>query len=186
MGKISKCRRGDAVSCGNEKLLLVSFGRSHWLCFPKESRGRAGAKAGPRGWKAEGNRLRSRAGSACPVARGSGVCDSPLLLFLLQECTNIFSKGGGEELAKHAGVPFLGEWPLEAELPVVGGDVRVAFEQGDAVSRGQAGWTLVPVGPWYLVRGGVWFLRCLSAIQTARSWVSGPVGAEEVVFSSLL
>lgn len=30
-------------------------------------------------------------------------------LLCFQECTNIFSKGGGEELAKHAGVPFLGE-----------------------------------------------------------------------------
>lgn len=79
----------------------------------KESWGRAGAKAGPRGWKAEGSWLYSHAGSACPVAQGSGVSDLLLLLFLLQECTNIFSKGGGEELARHAGVPFLGEWPLE-------------------------------------------------------------------------
>ncbi|XP_064151427.1 cytosolic Fe-S cluster assembly factor NUBP2 isoform X4 [Loxodonta africana] len=27
----------------------------------------------------------------------------------VQECTNLFSVGGGEELARHAGVPFLGE-----------------------------------------------------------------------------
>ncbi|XP_018407873.1 PREDICTED: cytosolic Fe-S cluster assembly factor NUBP2 isoform X3 [Nanorana parkeri] len=33
-----------------------------------------------------------------------------------QECTNIFSKGGGEELAKHAGVPFLGCVPLDPNL----------------------------------------------------------------------
>ncbi|XP_067407471.1 cytosolic Fe-S cluster assembly factor NUBP2 isoform X5 [Emydura macquarii macquarii] len=33
-----------------------------------------------------------------------------------QECTNIFSKGGGEELAKHAGVPFLGCVPLDPHL----------------------------------------------------------------------
>ncbi|XP_067407475.1 cytosolic Fe-S cluster assembly factor NUBP2 isoform X8 [Emydura macquarii macquarii] len=32
------------------------------------------------------------------------------------ECTNIFSKGGGEELAKHAGVPFLGCVPLDPHL----------------------------------------------------------------------
>ncbi|NXD31924.1 NUBP2 factor, partial [Spelaeornis formosus] len=32
------------------------------------------------------------------------------------ECTNIFSKGGGEELAKHAGVPFLGRIPLDPQL----------------------------------------------------------------------
>ncbi|XP_066054188.1 cytosolic Fe-S cluster assembly factor NUBP2 isoform X2 [Chamaea fasciata] len=36
-------------------------------------------------------------------------------LFLV-ECTNIFSKGGGEELAKHAGVPFLGCVPLDPQL----------------------------------------------------------------------
>ncbi|XP_023377113.1 cytosolic Fe-S cluster assembly factor NUBP2 isoform X2 [Pteropus vampyrus] len=33
-----------------------------------------------------------------------------------QECTNIFSRGGGEELARHAGVPFLGSVPLDPEL----------------------------------------------------------------------
>ncbi|XP_059975897.1 cytosolic Fe-S cluster assembly factor NUBP2 isoform X1 [Mesoplodon densirostris] len=32
------------------------------------------------------------------------------------ECTNIFSRGGGEELARHAGVPFLGSVPLDPEL----------------------------------------------------------------------
>ncbi|XP_075422351.1 cytosolic Fe-S cluster assembly factor NUBP2 isoform X1 [Ascaphus truei] len=32
------------------------------------------------------------------------------------ECTNIFSKGGGEELARHAGVPFLGCVPLDPLL----------------------------------------------------------------------
>ncbi|KAG8145564.1 hypothetical protein E2320_012081 [Naja naja] len=38
---------------------------------------------------------------------------SPLLA---PECTNLFSKGGGEELAKHAGVPFLGCVPLDPQL----------------------------------------------------------------------
>ncbi|XP_066867901.1 cytosolic Fe-S cluster assembly factor NUBP2 isoform X2 [Kogia breviceps] len=33
-----------------------------------------------------------------------------------QECTNVFSRGGGEELARHAGVPFLGSVPLDPEL----------------------------------------------------------------------
>ncbi|XP_036681655.1 cytosolic Fe-S cluster assembly factor NUBP2 isoform X3 [Balaenoptera musculus] len=33
-----------------------------------------------------------------------------------EECTNIFSRGGGEELARHAGVPFLGSVPLDPEL----------------------------------------------------------------------
>lgn len=33
-----------------------------------------------------------------------------------QECTNIFSKGGGQELAKHAGVPFLGEYLCESKV----------------------------------------------------------------------
>uniref|UniRef100_A0A8D2KWC6 NUBP iron-sulfur cluster assembly factor 2, cytosolic n=1 Tax=Varanus komodoensis TaxID=61221 RepID=A0A8D2KWC6_VARKO len=32
------------------------------------------------------------------------------------ECTNVFSKGGGQELAKHAGVPFLGCVPLDPQL----------------------------------------------------------------------
>ncbi|XP_077130834.1 cytosolic Fe-S cluster assembly factor NUBP2 isoform X1 [Ranitomeya variabilis] len=32
------------------------------------------------------------------------------------ECTNVFSKGGGEELARHAGVPFLGCVPLDPIL----------------------------------------------------------------------
>ncbi|XP_073915291.1 cytosolic Fe-S cluster assembly factor NUBP2 isoform X2 [Castor canadensis] len=32
------------------------------------------------------------------------------------ECTNIFSRGGGEELAQLAGVPFLGSVPLDPEL----------------------------------------------------------------------
>ncbi|XP_055460695.1 cytosolic Fe-S cluster assembly factor NUBP2 isoform X2 [Psammomys obesus] len=32
------------------------------------------------------------------------------------ECTNVFSKGGGEELARLAGVPFLGSVPLDPQL----------------------------------------------------------------------
>lgn len=32
------------------------------------------------------------------------------------ECTNIFSKGGGEALASHAGVPFLGCVPIDPNL----------------------------------------------------------------------
>ncbi|XP_020862151.1 cytosolic Fe-S cluster assembly factor NUBP2 [Phascolarctos cinereus] len=32
------------------------------------------------------------------------------------ECTNLFSKGGGEELARHAKVPFLGCVPLDPQL----------------------------------------------------------------------
>ncbi|KAM8951166.1 cytosolic Fe-S cluster assembly factor NUBP2 isoform 2-T2 [Lycaon pictus] len=32
------------------------------------------------------------------------------------ECTNVFSRGGGEELATLAGVPFLGSVPLDPEL----------------------------------------------------------------------
>ncbi|XP_033373703.1 cytosolic Fe-S cluster assembly factor NUBP2 isoform X2 [Parus major] len=39
-----------------------------------------------------------------------------ILVTTPQECTNIFSKGGGEELAKHAGVPFLGCVPLDPQL----------------------------------------------------------------------
>lgn len=32
------------------------------------------------------------------------------------ECTNVFSSGGGEELARLAGVPFLGSVPLDPQL----------------------------------------------------------------------
>eukprot|EP00118_Oscarella_pearsei_P003123 m.13052 g.13052 ORF g.13052 m.13052 type:complete len:253 (+) comp24461_c0_seq1:119-877(+) len=31
-------------------------------------------------------------------------------------CTNVFSRGGGEELAAHAGVPFLGSIPIDPRL----------------------------------------------------------------------
>lgn len=31
-----------------------------------------------------------------------------LCVIVFQECTNVFSKGGGEALAKHFDVPFLG------------------------------------------------------------------------------
>ncbi|XP_052050036.1 cytosolic Fe-S cluster assembly factor NUBP2 isoform X3 [Apodemus sylvaticus] len=33
-----------------------------------------------------------------------------------QECTNVFSSGGGEELARLTGVPFLGSVPLDPQL----------------------------------------------------------------------
>ncbi|XP_017664260.1 cytosolic Fe-S cluster assembly factor NUBP2 isoform X1 [Pipra filicauda] len=59
--------------------------------------------------------VENMSGFVCPHCSGSGIHDS-LLFFLLQECTNIFSKGGGEELAKHAGVPFLGCVPLDPQL----------------------------------------------------------------------
>ena len=36
-------------------------------------------------------------------------------MFLLQECTNVFSKGGGESLAAQASVPFLGKKWLRSE-----------------------------------------------------------------------
>lgn len=81
--------------------------------FLKRAGGGQGQRQCPEARKVEGSWLYSCAGSTCPVTQGSGVYDLLLLLFLLQECTNIFSKGGGEELAKHAGVPFLGECPLE-------------------------------------------------------------------------
>jgi hypothetical protein len=32
------------------------------------------------------------------------------------ECTDIFSRGGGEALAQHAKVPFLGRIPLEPRI----------------------------------------------------------------------
>lgn len=91
-----------------------------------------------------------RAWQHLPCHTGLWAPDS--LLFLLQECTNIFSKGGGEELAKHAGVPFLGEWPL----------LRAEHTQG--ASQGQLGWAVSPRHP-----GRAEFVLCFSAIQTARS-----------------
>jgi Mrp family chromosome partitioning ATPase len=33
-----------------------------------------------------------------------------------KDCTNIFSKGGGQKLAEHAGVPFLGAIPIDPNL----------------------------------------------------------------------
>ena len=33
-----------------------------------------------------------------------------------KECTNIFSKGGGQQLAEHAQVPFLGAVPIDPRL----------------------------------------------------------------------
>ena len=33
-----------------------------------------------------------------------------------KECTNIFSKGGGQQLAEHAQVPFLGAVPIDPNL----------------------------------------------------------------------
>ncbi|KAI6076753.1 Nucleotide-binding protein 2 [Aix galericulata] len=97
---------GGAVSLGDKKLLGELWKRSHGLCCPTKSWGRAGARAAPCGRKVEG--------SWCCA----GLCwvrDS-LLILLLQECTNVFSKGGGEELAKYAGVPFLGCVPLDPQL----------------------------------------------------------------------
>lgn len=36
------------------------------------------------------------------------------------ECTNIFSSGGGQSLAQHAGVPFLGTIPIDPNLSACG------------------------------------------------------------------
>jgi len=41
--KMGRCRKGNALSWGDEKLLCVSFGRNHWLSFPKESEGEGSA-----------------------------------------------------------------------------------------------------------------------------------------------
>lgn len=60
-----------------------------------------------------GSALRQEGGGELVLRRALCWVHDSLLVLLLQECTNVFSKGGGEELAKYAGVPFLGEWPLE-------------------------------------------------------------------------
>ncbi|XP_057236612.1 cytosolic Fe-S cluster assembly factor NUBP2 isoform X1 [Malurus melanocephalus] len=77
------------------------------------------------------------------------------------ECTNIFSKGGGEELAKHTGVPFLGEWLCSGLTSWC----RERAEHREGVSQaGGLGWE--PLAPG---RSGVWFVLCSSAIQTAHN-----------------
>lgn len=43
-----------------------------------------------------------------------------LLCFVLQECTNIFSSGGGQSLASMAGIPFLGRVPIDPQVTVSG------------------------------------------------------------------
>ncbi|XP_047568655.1 cytosolic Fe-S cluster assembly factor NUBP2 isoform X2 [Lutra lutra] len=51
------------------------------------------------------------------------------------ECTNVFSQGGGAELARLAGVPFLGSVPLDPELTrslEEGGDFIRDFPQSPA------------------------------------------------------
>lgn len=39
-----------------------------------------------------------------------------LLCFVEQECTNIFSSGGGQSLADMAGIPFLGRVPIDPQV----------------------------------------------------------------------
>jgi hypothetical protein len=36
--------------------------------------------------------------------------------FNLQECTNVFSSGGGESMAKDYGIPFLGRVPIDPQF----------------------------------------------------------------------
>lgn len=43
-----------------------------------------------------------------------------VLCFVLQECTNIFSSGGGQSLASMAGIPFLGCVPIDPKVTVSG------------------------------------------------------------------
>ena len=43
-----------------------------------------------------------------------------LLWFVLQECTNIFSSGGGQALASMAGIPFLGCVPIDPQVTISG------------------------------------------------------------------
>lgn len=37
-------------------------------------------------------------------------------MYLVQECTNIFSSGGGEQLAEYAKIKFLAKIPIEPKL----------------------------------------------------------------------
>ena len=43
-----------------------------------------------------------------------------LLCFVQQECTNIFTSGGGQSLANMAGIPFLGCVPIDPQVAVSG------------------------------------------------------------------
>jgi hypothetical protein len=44
------------------------------------------------------------------------MCHIVLLCFIQQECTNIFSSGGGQSLANIAGIPFLGRVPVDPRV----------------------------------------------------------------------
>lgn len=50
------------------------------------------------------------------------------------ECTNIFSSGGGEALANHTKVPFLGRLPIDPKLhPVSGQSILTNMEQSSNI-----------------------------------------------------
>ncbi len=58
-----------------------------------------------------------------------------------KDCTNIFSKGGGEALAKHANVPFLGAVPIDPNLAMAaekGQNFVQAFESSPAAESFRA------------------------------------------------
>jgi hypothetical protein len=44
------------------------------------------------------------------------ICQSQLLYPVQQECTNIFSSGGGQSLANISGIPFLGCVPIDPRV----------------------------------------------------------------------
>lgn len=48
------------------------------------------------------------------------IIDEVLSCFILQECTNIFSSGGGQSLASMAGIPFLGCVPIDPQVAISG------------------------------------------------------------------
>lgn len=57
-----------------------------------------------------------------------------LTLFFFQECTNIFSSGGGQSLANLTNVPFLGSLPIDPSL-------------GECGEKGQSCITVNPSSP---------------------------------------
>lgn len=104
--------------------------------------------------RGEGSALRQEGGGELVLRRALCWVHDSLLVLLLQECTNVFSKGGGEELAKYAGVPFLGEWPLE-QSPSHRGDARVVlwgYWGGWAVPGSPWGWSEMRCGSWFSSR----------------------------------
>ena len=74
--------------------------------------------------------VENMSGYVCPHCSVSSVNLQRIdaFLFYVQHCTNVFSRGGGEMLAKHADVPFLGSIPLDPNLAACGDEGKSFVE----------------------------------------------------------